>query len=234
LLSRLGSRALGHHERIDPHQLVPLALVAVGLVISWFLPTMYVWGSRNVQILVPSAAAHPYAANLMKMPPDLMTIADRLLEDPELGAVRILAPERAVNYLTPYNRTFRFVQTRLLYTLYMTDQAGKRSEGEKRFLLTLLLSGDLPQDVGEQPKTYENPFYRVGKFPNPPRLLDEPVIRAWLDELSVKYAIVDSAAPEKATARLRQVGFEPSWTGQEFSLWQRPWKSRGSRPCAGT
>lgn len=229
LLARLFSRILESWGIRAPHQVMPLAFTTVALVLSWFMPTLYIWSERNVRPLSPDAGDHPIASNLLKMPPDLIVIADKMLEDPDVRQHRILANEHVTNYLTPYSRDFRFVQTRALYTLYMTDVAGRRAEGERRYLLTFLLWGHIPQAPTEEPIQCRHPFYPGPRFPNPRFLLDEKVVRDWLTDLNVKYLILGSSEPDTVTRRAGQVGFRPVWSGRQLTLWARDETDAGTK-----
>lgn len=200
---------------------LPLGLALGGLVATMFLPTVYVWSGWNVQILVPKAPTHPVADNPAKVPRELLAIADRLLNDPDITRVRLLAPEQVVNYLTPLSRDFRFVQTRALYTLYMFDMAGRREEGQKRYLLSLLLTGELPQAPSDPPRSFSNPYYPRFTFPRPPRKLEAQVLSEWLDELQVRYAITPEHLGPRVEAGLASVGFVAVEKGERYTLWVR-------------
>jgi hypothetical protein len=233
LLVRLLSRGLvawpGFAENPRIQRLLPIALTIAGLVATMFLPTLYVWSGDNIAmlgVLLPEAASHPVADNLAKVPAELIHIAEQLLADPEIDEVRILAPDMVTSYFTPYSPRFRYVQTRMLYTMYLFDKAGRREEGWKRFLLSLILEGHLPQAEGEPPKEYLNPYYTLPPYPNPRRTLDRKVITAWLDEFHVRYAVTPHWDLKKAQPKLEQTGFRPVWQGKQYTLWRRDVSAR--------
>jgi hypothetical protein len=197
------------------------ATIAISILLgSWAMPSHYVWGPNNLGIIT-RPAWHPVGDNLMKMPRDLVIIADRMLAHPQIDSVRILAPEAATSYLTPYSRDFRFVQTRTLYTLYMLDQAQRSEEGEQRYLLMLLLGGWIPQQPGERPLQVQHPYYDYPRFPDPPRLLDRQWVERTLETVQVRYAIVRTEPGAQVKSQLELVGFKPVWSGDQWTLWER-------------
>ncbi len=229
LFARLLARALARRLPL-PIDLTAGAIAIAGLLLTapwpsrYALPGMYVWGSTNVSMIQAHQTPRvpPWADNILKMPADLIPLANDLLADPEIRGVRILCEEAVSNYLTPYSREFRFVETRPLYTLAMTDQAGRLDEGEKRFLVSLLLSGhQLPQEPWEAPWSGWHPFYHSpGMLPRKPMVLTRDRLEELLDELRVKYVIIYTESPNHPR-KLQELGFQPIQMSGEFTLWRR-------------
>ncbi len=228
LLSRLLSKslpetfptwAIWQHPAVQP--LLPMAIALLGLLGSMLTPTKYVWSGDNLRLIIPDAPPQRLAENPAKMPADLMAIADQLLSDEGISQTNILATEEVVSYLTPLSRDFRFVHTRTIYTLQLFDRGGRREEGQKRYLLSLLFQGKLPQKENSPPRQFRNEYYPLPKFPNPPVTLDKRLLAKWLDELRVRYAITPHFAEPKAKDGLQAVGFREVWRGRQFTLWVR-------------
>ncbi|MCS6977792.1 MAG: DUF6077 domain-containing protein [Gemmatales bacterium] len=228
LLSRVLARSLPDMfpnwtlwQQASVQTILPLGIALVGLIGTMLTPTLYVWSGDNLRLLIPDAETHRLAENPAKMPQDLIDIADQMLRDEAISEVNILATEEVVNYLTPLSRDFRFVHTRVMYTLQMYDRAGRREEGQKRYLLSLLLVGELPQPEGQAPKQFVNLVYPLPRFPDPPVTLGRKVLATWLDELRCRYAIIPHFLEAKTGRSLEAVGFRQVWRGQRFSLWIR-------------
>lgn len=229
LFARLLARGLARRLPL-PIDLMVGAIAVAGLLITapwasrYALPGMYVWGGTNESIIQARQTPRipPWADNLLKMPADLVPLAKDLLADPEISKVRVLCQEQVSNYLTPYSRDFRFVETRPLYTLAMAEQAGRLDEGEKRFLVSLLLSDHrVPQEPWEAPWSGWHPFYHSpGILPRKPILLTRDKLEELLDELRVKYAIVYTESPSHSK-KLPEVGFQRLRVSGEFTLWRR-------------
>ena len=190
------------------------------LAATFALPGLYVWGQANVGMM-SFRGAHPMPDNLMKMPAGLRTIADRLLSDPDLENKRILCHESITNYLTPYSRRFRFVQTRELYTLYMFDQAGRRQEGQERYLLSLFLDRVVPQQAGDPPLTVQHPYYAIPPFPDPPRRITADVVEGYLRDLKVGYVILYLGNDPDRGPHLHRWGFRRRQVSGRYVLWAR-------------
>src|SRR5262245_39306732 len=171
-------------------------VAVVGVAYSVQLDSWYVWGHVNVGMIQahkerPKPGEPPVVQNLLKMPGDLVPLANDLLSDEHIREHRILTIEEVTNFLTPYSRDFRFVETRLLYTLGMADSAGRFDDGEKRFLVGRLLRSDFYfQLPGEKARELRNDFYWAGGFmPRDRRPLTVERMRELCDELNVRYAI---------------------------------------------
>jgi hypothetical protein len=228
LLSRLLSKSLPETfptwaiwKDSTVQSLLPPGIALLGLLLTMLTPTLYVWSGDNLRVLIPDASTHRLAENPAKVPADLIAIADRLLSDEAISQTNILATEEVVNYLTPLSRDLRFVHTRVMYTLQLFDRAGRREEGQKRYLLSLVLYGLLPQREGSPPRQFVNVFYPLPKFPDPPVTLDAKLLAGWLDELQVRYAITSDFAESYAKDGLQAVGFREAWRGRRFTLWVR-------------
>lgn len=228
LLSRLLSKSLPETfptwavwQHPGVQALLPLAIALLGLLSTLLTPGLYVWSRENLHLMIPDASPHRLAENPAKMPTDLIVIADRLLSDEGISQTNILATEEVVSYLTPLSRDFRFVHTRIIYTLQLFDRAGRREEGQKRYLLSLLFEGKLPQKENSPPRQFVNEFYPLPKFPNPPVTLDKRLLAEWLDELRVRYAVTPHFAEPKAKDGLQAVGFREVWRGRQFTFWVR-------------
>ena len=192
--------------------------VFLGLLVSFLLPATYVWGSPNLGFMSGNRP-HFLGRNLMKMPLGLKEAADFLLQDPEVrdSKVRLLCLDPITNYLTPYDRRFRFVITRELYTLSMADQAGRTEEGIKRHWLGKILYGYVPQEVGDPPLPEEQirpefyhrvPMSEINKYnPLPPALC-----RELLNDLQVKYVVTTVAVARWREAYLQRAGFRLAGT----------------------
>jgi hypothetical protein len=219
LAGRFVARLVESRWRLPLDPVAGAAVVAL-LGASWLLPSVYVWSEENVSHF-NRWRSHPVAADLLKMPAGLRPLADRLLAETDLSEVRILCDENVSNSLTSYSRRYRFVQTRSLYTLYFLDHAGRREEGERRYLLTLILYGRLPQQPGDKPFQTTHPYYPIGPMPPEPTSLTPEVLRGWLDELRVRYALLETDDRPAAQDKLRQVGFWPVERNDGFTLWSR-------------
>jgi len=204
---------------------LPELLVLGGLwMIYDGLSGIYVWSERNGGTVYPWRE-HPVTPNLMKMPPDLVVIADTMLADADIDHLRVLCPDEVSSYFTPYSRRFRFAQTRTLYTYALFRLGGREAEGAERYLVGLILAGKLPQGPGEKPFSEEHPYgAAAAPIPDPPRLLTAPVILEMLRDLRVRYAVFYTD-PEggsfSASVKLTEAGFKPQWKGSQFTLWKR-------------
>jgi hypothetical protein len=200
---------------------VPSALVAAGLALAYLLPGLYVWGSDN-GFLGPLSKPH-LAENLEKMPPDLKSLAGLLSQDPDVSKGRILCSEQVASFLTPYDRVYRFVQTRPLYTPWMLANAGRPTEGLERHRLACVLEdGKLPDAptrnewaewrnlLGEE--TFRL-VYGIGQSAKKPADL-----RTLLRRFQVTYIVTGPG--EKAAKEFEGYGYRVIGRQGEFTLWR--------------
>jgi hypothetical protein len=204
---------------------LPELLTLGGLFAAYSCLTgMYVWSAENNGVVWKDYKKHHVTPNLLKMPPDLVVCADKMLADGEIKSLRVLCPDEVSSYLTPYTRSLRFVETRGLYTYAFFALAGRDAEGQDRFLLGLMLKGKVPQYAGEMSLQEEHGSHPVATtLPWPPRLLTAPVIQDMLDELHVRYAIwySDAKGAYSVPQKLAEAGFRKHWEGELFTLWKR-------------
>jgi hypothetical protein len=225
LLGRLLGRALRSGLPL-PTELLAGALILAGCAGSWFLPGIYVWDANHNNMIGPGGAPK-LAQNLLKMPRDLIPLAEALRRDPEILQVNILCDDSIANYLTPYSRAFRLVHPRIMYTLPFAARAGRLAEGEKRYLVSLLLDAIVPGKIAPEDlfvRTYFGDLY----FPNPPKELSRERVEQMLDELRVKYVVLrvnpNEVSPEflrRVEAKLREVGYHQEMVNAGFALWTR-------------
>jgi hypothetical protein len=234
LLTRLCAQALT--VKPGPGEWLAAGLVLVCLRLSCFLPGTYVWGSANLGFYSDDKPHHQ-ARNPYKMPPGLKELADHLLQDPDVrgSKVRLLCipfADAATNYLTPYHRSFRFVITRELYTVSMCDQSDaegnrpRRAEGIKRWWLYLLRWGYIPKEPDDPPLGYEvilPPYYQgippEEFYKHQPMLT--PVLKEYLNELRVKYLVVQHDNKRDYSWQYAKVGFRHEATFGIWQVWRR-------------
>jgi hypothetical protein len=209
-----------------PTELLAGLVILLGLAASWFLPGIYVWDAERNSMIGPGGAPR-LAQNWLKMPPELIPIADTMLRDPDLQQVRVLCDDSIANYLTPCARSFRLVQPRALYTLPFAARAGRVAEGEKRYLVSLLQDGVIPGPIRDEDLDIRYYFGRL-YLADAPQALSREQVEQLLDELRVKYVVVrvEAAAVspnrrEQVASKLREVGYRQVLVNAQFALWSR-------------
>ncbi|MER3415308.1 MAG: hypothetical protein C4297_03720 [Gemmataceae bacterium] len=216
---------LRHRSRcgrsVSADEIAALATAALLIAVSAFIPGIYVWDPVHNNYL--GLGCEPRAAeNLRKMPEDLREIADKLLADKEVATsrVRLLCRDAVVNALAPYDRRFRFVQTRTLYTLPFAIRSGREAEGKKRYLANLILEGLAP---GQFRRGQTELFRLFGSsvWPDLPEYVSREQLGAILDGLAVRYAIVHRG-DWPALRALADADFERWEAVGAYEVWRRP------------
>jgi hypothetical protein len=206
----------------------PLGLALSGLALTFLLPSIFVWGPRNA-FLGPLAGPR-LAANLEKMPADLVPLARRLADDPEIKNVRILCNPDVASFLTPFSRDFRFVQTQTRYLSLTVESNGEPSDGLVRHILASVLTrAELPPtygdyDLSEMRDLFGQPF-TSGRF----RLLADNRThldaRELLTTYRVKYVIL--APNDRGADLFERNGYRVAERHGDLSLWaDESWSSR--------
>jgi hypothetical protein len=208
-----------------------LALASAGLALSFALPGIYVWGTRNT--LGGVLGTPRLAENLEKIPSDLVPLARRLAEDPAISQVRILCDLEVSSYLAPYSLDFRLVQTRP--TPFGHSPPERRAAGLEPYLMTVVLQkGRFPplrEELSWQlPHTFtlfewkalEKAYGEKAIAAVRSRIANDPedYLREMLQYHKVKYLVI--GPDDEGAAMFRQVGCQLVCQRGEFSLWQVP------------
>jgi hypothetical protein len=213
--------ALGGRSRIG--EALASVVAAVGLLVTFGLPNLYVWSSRNNFLGV--LGKPELASNLEKIPADLVPLVRLLADKPDIRQSRILCTEQVASFLTPYSRDFRFVQTRAGCTAYELYRVGRGTEGLERFAMTRVLRGEpLPRELSkviygeltavfgaEQFQQIFEPCYRDKECPS---------FRALCDRYHVRYVV--TSPEDQADVLLADAGFRVEQRSGKCALWSRP------------
>jgi hypothetical protein len=255
LVGRLAMRAMAERaratkvtDRVDGGlgRHLPLIIAGAGGLLLAALPGMFVWGPENNN--------GPYMAtglgqNLQKMPPDLVQIARRLESDPRVEQRPILSGEEVASFLTPWSSRFRYVMTRQFYLPGFGVDPQFREATEQYLLLQMAYAGSHAEELrklryllGATATISPDMFREAGELPPLPQsdvlphMADiEDLIRRHRAEYLITSPPLWLDGPESQALRreltaqrgelLQQLGYEESYAGRDYSLWQR----QGSR-----
>jgi hypothetical protein len=237
LLARLVGRAAALIPSLNMVHL-PLAvgigtLAAFGFLVGRVLPGTYVWGRDNN--LGPFMTPR-LAENLEKMPADVLAIARQLAADPDAHEGLILCPEEIGPYLMAYSRDFRFVTSRLMYTVYHFNRAGRPTEAIERYYL-----GSALKRYDFFPKLQQADWEFLTIYCGEPtvqqwyRSPDQPSYQDFgrlLDRYQVRYVVTSparqiemgSAQDEATRSQIR------AYRDQFLKTVEREWPAHGYRP----
>lgn len=209
---------------------VPLAVCACGLAVSAALPGFAVWSERNglPPFMVPGPAENPE-----HMPAELKSIARKLLDEADLADQRIACGEEVASFLAPFSRRFRFVVTRVGYTMYSVGREnGPAEAAERLYLVDSLWRGrGFPplQEAGWKLCVRTAGRDADASRPTPwPSYETTPVL---VDRYHVGYAV--SSPVIEQNDRLKRLilrerehsllrnGFREIYHGESYSLWKR-------------
>jgi hypothetical protein len=228
LLSRLTARILAGRLPIG-ESYFPLTVALVGTVLYALLPGYWVWSTQNE--LGPYMTPH-LAANPEKTPPDLLAIAQLILDDPHVTDGRILCHEDTASFLRPCSRDFRFVLTRPMYLNNFVTVRPR--EAVERFFLSVVIDAGRFGPALED-RDWEYLRTKVGDFTvanwrhSAPTLQEVPNL---LKKLRVRYIVAgpmldasDELLREKMFEQREQLllenGYREVYQGREYSLWMR-------------
>ena len=222
VLLALGCRALGRVLDGDKATDRPFGLALALCAISIVLPGIYVFGARNS--FIGPLGTPSLARNLEKVPPALLTIAEKLAARAEISRQRILCNEQIASFLSPYSRDFRFVQTRSLYTPVLFAGAGRSDEGIERALLASILRRGRLEKLPQRDEFIELQllFGEDGVHEGFAKSIararrDLPLL---LKDYQVGYVISGPGDHANLPALLSANGFSRELVDGEFTLWR--------------
>jgi hypothetical protein len=220
---------------------LPASVALAGVIVLAALPGRFVWGPFN------RFGAYMYprvGQNLPKMPPDLLTIAQRMSTDTGTGKRTILCGEEIASYLIPWSDRFGYVVIRTFY-LPGNGLDPSQHDASARYFLTLMAQGGrfaeqlynarlllgntrlIPTDLVDGTRPVPRPASdNLPRLDDVPRLLDQYRVDYVITSLPVwltgpaKYQFGRRLMADRDEL-LRQLGFREVYSGREHSLWAR-------------